>query len=296
MARFEGLAYAGKRVLVTGGSSGIGRSAAMLLVQSGAHVVIAARNPDRLEAARIDLDKVRREPGQVVGVVPMDVDDETSVAEGVERAVTALGGLDVLVAGQGYAETGYFESTPASAFEAMMRTNYFGHVALTRAVFPHFKRQRAGALCLVSSVLGFFGVVGYSAYAASKHAIAGFAKCVRQEFRQSNITVTVAYVPTTDTPGLERENRTKPADAWALESRGAKFAPEVVAACILRATARGQFEVVPGLNSWGIWVLYRWWPRLVCWVTDRALARFHRQELAAGRDPRRPALPAASSE
>jgi len=291
MARLRGAGFEGKRVLVSGGSQGIGRAAASRLVRGGAHVVIAARNPERLEIAREELEAERRDPRQIVGVVVLDVDDERAIAEGVAMAVSHLGGLDVLVANQGYAETGYFEALPASTFEAMMRTNFFGHVALTRAVLPHLRASGGGAVCLVSSMLGFFGTVGYSAYAASKHAVAGFARCLRAELRQANITVTLAYVPTTDTPGLERENRTKPADCWALESSSAKFAPNVVAAAILDATARGRFEVVPGWSSWGIWVLYRWWPGLVRWTMDRGLERFHRQELAAGRDPRRPALP-----
>jgi 3-dehydrosphinganine reductase len=272
MARLQGAGFEGKRVLVSGGSQGIGRAAASRLVRGGAHVVIAARNPERLETAREELEAERRDPRQVVGVVALDVDDEQSVAEGVATAVSHLGGLDVLVANQGYAETGYFEALPTSTFEAL-------------------RTSGGGAVCLVSSMLGFFGTVGYSAYAASKHAVAGFARCLRAELRQANITVTLAYVPTTDTPGLERENRTKPADCWALESSSARFAPDVVAAAILDATARGRFEVVPGWGSWGIWVLYRWWPGLVRWVMDRDLDRFHRQELAAGRDPRRPALP-----
>ena len=194
------------------------------------------------------------------------------------------------MANQGYSETGYIENTTLEACESMMRVNYLGHVAPVQAALPHVCREDRGSVCLVSSMLGFFGAMGYSAYAASKHAAAGFAKCLRAELAPLGIGVTVAYVPTTRTPGLERENRTKPADVWALEASSQTFAPAVVARAIVRAVARRHFEVTPGLSSLWIWLLYRWFPSLVNWVMDRDVARFRRQELAVGRDPSRPAL------
>ena len=133
---------------------------------------------------------------------------------------------------------------------------------------------------LAAILLGFMGVYGYSAYAASKHAIAGFARCLRADMKPYNVTVTLGYPPTTATPGLDRENETKPAESWAIEGKSKVYTAEQVARSLLRGTARGKFEVVTGAGSWFIWISMRLMPWLGHYIMDRELKKFRSKNQA----------------
>jgi len=269
--------YQGKRVYITGGSQGIGRAAAVQLARAGAHVLIGARNQQHLDEALTAMRDVGGE-GQTLGAIVVDVTDSTAVRETSREVLERLGGLDLLICNQGYAHTGYVHELDDEHFDAMLQTNCLGHVRVTRSFLPHFMEQGSGHICLVSSMLGFMGLFGYAAYSASKHAIAGYARCLRQDLLPHGIGVTVFYPPTTDTPGLEKENAIKPPETWALESSSRKFTPDAVASSMLRSVAKGRFEAVAGLDSWGIWMASRYAPWLVNWFTDSDLRKFLRKK------------------
>ena len=268
--------YRGKKVLVTGGSSGIGRSAARLLAKAGAHVAVAARDQKRLDETLAEL-RAAGGPDQRFAAFSFDVRDSERVSAIAEEVIEALGGLDLLIVNQGYAVTGYIQDMADQAFHDMMETNYFGHVHVTRAFLPHFIAQKSGHICLVSSMLGFFGFFGFSAYAASKHAIAGFARCLRNELLPHGIDVSLVYPPTTDTPGLAKENEDKVPEAWAIEEGSQAMQADDVARSMLNGIQRGRFEMVPGIGNWAIWVAYRFMPRLVESFVDRDLKSFLRK-------------------
>ncbi len=170
-------------------------------------------------------------------------------------------------------------------FDAMMNVNYMGHVNITRALLPHFREQGHGDISLVTSMLGFMGFYGYGAYAASKFAIVGFAECLRQEMLPHGVRVGVFYPPTTDTPGLARENEDKPPETWAIEGMSKAFTADQVATALLRGVARGRYTNMVGFESWSVYYAYRYIPGVVRMVIDRQL----RQYLAG------PGAPAAES-
>jgi short-subunit dehydrogenase len=159
----------------------------------------------------------------------------------------------------------------------MIATNYTGHVYVTRAILPHLREQKGGHICFVSSMLGFMAFTGYSAYAASKHAVAGFARALRSELAP-HIGVSICYPPTTDTPGLAKENESKPAEVWALEQGSKAMQPEEVADDMLSGIAAGKFEMVPGFGNRLIWWAYRYTPGLVDWFLDKDLEKFRAKQ------------------
>jgi short-subunit dehydrogenase len=125
-------------------------------------------------------------------------------------------------------------------------------------------------------MLGFFGTFGYSAYSASKYAIRGFAESIRHELLPHNIRVTLFYPPTTRTPGLDKENETKPKAVWAYESESGfnkTYEAEDVAAAILRSIMRGRFDNVVGFDSWLIHFMFSHFPRLARWLNDGELKK-----------------------
>jgi 3-dehydrosphinganine reductase len=262
--------FAGKKILITGGSAGIGLATARRALADGARVCIASRSRDRLDNAVRGLAGAR--DGRV-HAVELDVRDEASVTNGVALARERLGGLDIVISNAGYAHPGYVEALPWQAFEDMLAVNYLGMVRVTRAVLPEFILARAGHIAYVSSMLGFMGLYGYTAYAGSKYAIAGFAECLRQEMRPHGIKVSVCYPPTTDTPGLARENTIKPAETWAIEGGTHIFSADRVAERLLAGVSAGRFEILVGVDSAMIWRMQRFAPGLVRHMIDGSVRK-----------------------
>lgn len=266
----------GKRVVISGGSSGIGKAAALLLVRQGCDLAILARDVARLEAARAEI--AASAPGRKVIAVSADVTSDDSVAAAAREVLAALGGVDVLIANQGYARCAAVVDQPMDEIRALLDTNFLGHVRLVKAFAPAMKAQRSGAVCLVTSMLGFMGFYGYGAYAGSKFAIAGLGEALRQELLPHGVQVHLFYPPTTDTPGLEAENETKPALTWAIEGASRKFTAAQVAQSMLDGIRTNRFVSMVGLDSWAIYWLSRFAPRLVRWVIDRELWAFVRKQ------------------
>lgn len=259
-----------RRVLITGGSSGIGLALAQHAVRDGARVAIVARDPQRLATAADTLRATTA--GAVVSTHSADVADPTAAARAVGDAA-ALGDLDVIVNNAGFAIPGAIGDLAADAFQSMLAVNYLGAVHVTRAALPGLLRRGRGTIVNVASMLGFMGLYGYGAYAASKFALVGFTECLRAEVAPRGVQVSIVYAPTTLTPGLERENAIKPPETWALESGSRQFTPEAVASAIFAGVARGRYEILVGGDSRLIWRAYRYAPGVVRWWLDRVLRR-----------------------
>lgn len=261
--------YSGKNVLIIGGSKGIGRSLAELLAAKGASVWVAARGQDALEAT-VDALKVARPAGNH-GWVSIDVTDEAAVAEGCQQVIDALGYIDILICNSGFAVTGSFVDSPTDHFERMIQVNLMGHVHAVKALAPHFIERGAGDICLVSSMMGFLPLYGYSAYSASKFAIVGFGESLRQELKGHGVRVTMYYPPTTKTPGLDKENEDKPPVVLALETDNSfskTYESADVAASMARCIERGVVHGIIGADSKFIHAMNRFLPGLTRYFTD----------------------------
>ncbi len=279
--------YTGKKVFVVGGSKGIGRSIALQLAKDGAHVMIAARGQEALDETVAAL-KAAGSDSQTLASVSVDVTDIQAVHASAEKVLETLGGLDVLICNSGYSRPGYTHDVPEDVFRAMIDVNYLGHVYMTRAFLPHFMKQGNGDICLVSSMMGFLPLYGYSAYSASKFAIVGFAEALRQEMVPHGVRVGVFYPPTTETPGLEIENQTKPRDVWLLESDSAfssTYSADAVAQAVLRFIPKGRFDSVVGAMNWFIYLFSRHFPGISRILTDQEVAGARKKVAAEGASP-----------
>ena len=274
--------YRGKKVFITGGSSGIGEAAAILLASWGADVWIGARGEAKLDAALERMRAAGTGGAQRLGRSSIDVADTASVKATASEVLEGLGGLDVLINNAGIAHPATALQTPDEVYESMMRVNYFGTVHVTRAFLPHFYAQKRGHVCNVGSMLGFMGIYGYTAYAASKYAITGFSDCLRQEFIDHGIGLTVVFPPDTDTPQLAAENEIKPPETKAIAGEVKMMSAEAVAHAMLRGIAAGKYHVVPGLmGSFTYWA-YRHMPWLVRLVIDGALKSYRKKHPIQG--------------
>jgi len=261
--------WTGKRVFLSGGSKGIGREAAEQLARKGASVAIAARGQAALDETLAALNAI----GGTHTAVSVDIVDVDGVNAAIEQAVEALGGLDVLICNAGYAITGPVLQAPMEQFQKLLDVNYLGHINLVRAAIPHLEKSK-GHISLVSSMLGFMSVWGYGAYSGSKFAIAGLAEALRQEMLLKDVSVTVFYPPTTETPGLEIENEGKHPIIWAIESENSftrTYSAPVVATAILDSVERGRFENCVGWDSWLVLYARRVVPGVFRYFADQEL-------------------------
>jgi NAD(P)-dependent dehydrogenase (short-subunit alcohol dehydrogenase family) len=168
--------------LVTGSASGLGRNIVEAVLASGDRLVATARDPRRLE------DLVEKY-GHRIRTAPLDVADEAAAKAAVQVAVDAFGRLDVVVNNAGYDDLAPFEQVSSERFKALVETNFYGVVYMTRAVLPIMRKQKSGYILQISSVGGRFGVPGSTAYHAAKWAVGGFTESLAQEVAPFGVKV-----------------------------------------------------------------------------------------------------------
>src|SRR5215468_478342 len=168
--------------LVTGSASGLGRNIAEAVLASGDRLVATARDTRRLEDL---LEKY----GDQVRTAPLDVADEAVAKAAVQVAVEAFGRLDVVVNNAGYGDIAPFEQLSSERFKAVVDTNFYGVVNVTRAALPIMRKQRSGCILQVSSLGGRLGVPGSTAYHAAKWAVGGFTEALAQEVTSFGVRV-----------------------------------------------------------------------------------------------------------
>ena len=206
--------------------------------REGARVVLSARNAAELERVRARCD----EPSRHV-VLPLDVRDASAIALAAREA----GEVDILVPSAGVSQRSLAAETSLDIDREIMEINYFGTIALTKAVLPSMLARRSGHLVPISSVIGYVGVPLRSAYAASKHALHGFFNALRAETAKDGITITIVcpgYIRTKVSENALRGDGT--AYGQLDETHAKAMLPEKAAPKILRGIAAGKNEVHVG--------------------------------------------------
>lgn len=179
-----------KTVLITGCSSGIGRATAKLFQRNGWKVVATLRDPSQ-EKELTKLDDLI--------LLPLDVNDPSSVEKAVQEAVRRCGTIDVLINNAGYALMGAFENATEEQIQRQFDTNVFGLMRVTRALLPQFRQRREGLIINVASMAGRLPIPMMSIYNGSKWAVQGFSECLTYELAPFNIQVKIVEPGAVDT-------------------------------------------------------------------------------------------------
>lgn len=236
---------AGRVVLITGGSRGLGLLLAREFARAGCRVSICARDEEELENARRDLE----ERGAVVLATRCDVSRRAEVDAWVERTRAELGAVDVLVNNASIIQVGPFQAMTVEDFEQAMEVNYWGTVYATYAALPHLRESRGGRIVNVTSIGGKVAVPHLMPYDAAKFAAVAFSEGLRAELAKEGIPVT------TIVPGLMRTG--SPPNAVFKGNQDAEFtwfslgdatpltsmSAERAARRIVQAARRGEAEV-----------------------------------------------------
>lgn len=171
-----------KTVLITGGSSGFGKMTAKLFARNSWHVVATMRQP------REQTDPVNTND---VLVTRLDVQDRDSIGKAIEAGIARFGRIDALINNAGFGLFGVFEATSREKIQEQFDVNVFGVMDVTRAILPHFRKNKGGLIINVSSGAGIFALPMISLYCASKFALEGFSESLSYELASQNIVVKI---------------------------------------------------------------------------------------------------------
>jgi NAD(P)-dependent dehydrogenase (short-subunit alcohol dehydrogenase family) len=172
-------------VLITGGTDGLGKAAALLFARRGYFVFAAGRSA----AKREELDRFARQEHLPLCSLEMDVSDNTSVQSGVELVMEKGGGIDVLINNAGIGYMAVIEEIRLEDFRRQFEINLFGVLRVTQAVLPHMRERRRGRILMMSSAAGLVSPPTYGAYSSSKHALEGFSNALRLEMYAFDVEV-----------------------------------------------------------------------------------------------------------
>jgi len=182
-----------KTVLITGASSGIGKATANVFAQNGWNVIATMRIPHapRVSRARQNETELTAEPAVAPDmlVTALDVQDPAGIRRAIDAGIARFGKIDALINNAGFSLSGVFEGIPPEKIREQFDVNVFGVMNVTRALLPHFRQNREGAIINISSRAGLVGLPLSSLYCASKYALEGFSEALALELASQNIIV-----------------------------------------------------------------------------------------------------------
>ncbi len=175
---------ANKIIWITGASSGIGEALAYELVNKNCKLILSARNIEALE-------KVKSKCNTDVVILPFDLADFDNANVYAQKAIEAFGKIDLLINNGGISQRSLLAETDFNVDKKIIEVDYLGTVALTKAILPHFIKNKSGHFVTITSLMGKFGSPYRSGYCGAKHALHGFFDVLRMEHQKDNIKVTL---------------------------------------------------------------------------------------------------------
>ncbi|XP_004709243.1 dehydrogenase/reductase SDR family member 7B [Echinops telfairi] len=234
-------------VVITGATSGLGKECAKVFHAAGAKLVLCGRNKEVLDELTRGLAPSCTTQVKVYKpyVVAFDLADPSAIVGAAAKILQCFGHVDILINNAGISYRGAIMDTSTAVDKRVMETNYFGPVALTKALLPSMIEKKQGHIVVISSIQGKISIPFRSAYAASKHATQAFFDCLRAEMEQHGIDVTVispSYIHTNLSLNAITADGSRYGvmDTTTAQARS----PTEVARDILAAVARKKKEVI----------------------------------------------------
>jgi len=228
------LNLSGLKVLITGGSSGIGKATAKELVKAGAIVAITGRDKKKLDNVAAEINAIP---------IHLDVTKYNSIAVKTLDAFHSMGGIDVLVNNAGIGEFGLLEKVKIDQFERVFATNVYGLTMMTQEVTKFMKTQERGTIINIGSTASTNGFASGSVYCASKFAVRGLTACWRNELRKYNIRVVLVNPSEVPTAFNNQDRKER-------EEVEKKLRSKDIAHAIISAIQMDERGFIPELNVW----------------------------------------------
>jgi len=187
-----------KTIWITGASSGIGEALAYAYAQQGAKLILSARRSEELMRVKQNC----AVPAENIFVLPLDLENYAEAAAWYEKAKKAFGTPDILINNGGIGHLGSVLEMSDAVEQKVMDINFWGQVAITKAVLPDMISRGSGKIVSISSLLGHYGTANLAIYAASKHAVLGYFESLREELLDTGVDVLLV------SPGFVKTNVT----------------------------------------------------------------------------------------
>jgi short-subunit dehydrogenase len=265
---------ANKVIWITGASSGIGEALVHELVKKGARLILSARRKEELERVKGQC-PLHAQP--FIRILPFDLAEPSLLKLQAEAAIQLFGHIDILINNGGISQRSLAKDTSLAVDRRLMEVDYFGTIALTKALLPHFLKRKAGHFVAVTSVMGIIGTPYRSGYAAAKHAVHGFYDSLRAELWKESRHIYVTLI----CPGWVRTHLTLQAltgDGSPLnqmdEATRKGMSPQRFAKKMVRAIEKKKEEVYIGGHKerWAVF-LKRHFPLLFSKIVRKAAVR-----------------------
>jgi 3-dehydrosphinganine reductase len=235
--------------IITGGSSGIGLALAKQLASEGANICLLARDEEKLARTRQEVQALSINEDQKITTISCDIRDYANLEEALNSWLSNNEFPDLVINSAGVTYPGYFQDLGLKTFQWLMDINYFGTLNVCKCIVPGMTERRAGTIINVSSQAGFFGIIGYTGYTASKFAVRGFSDSLRSELKPLGVQVSVVFPPDTETPQLAFEEPLKPYETKEVAGTVRPMSAEDVASQTLKAAQKGKYVIIPGLEG-----------------------------------------------
>jgi NAD(P)-dependent dehydrogenase (short-subunit alcohol dehydrogenase family) len=262
---------AGKVVIVTGASSGIGFNVAKKLGAAGAKVILVARTREKLEQTQ----QIIHKAGGEAHVYPCDLNDMKAIDDCAQAVLKDFGHVDILINNAGRSiRRGVMESTTRfHDFERTMQLNYFGAVRMILNLLPSMAQRRVGQIVNISSIGVLANASRFSAYVASKAALDAFSRCLSAEVKDKNIEITAIYMPLVRTPMIAPTKMYDYVPTWS---------PDHAANVVMKAIIEKPKSIATPLGTAAA-VSYALWPKLNDYVLNKSFKLFPSSSAAKGR-------------
>lgn len=258
--------FSGKTIWITGASSGIGEGLALELSKQNCNLILSARRKEKLEEVKQNCkfpDKVK--------ILTFDLAEINQMDKVVADAIALFGNIDLLINNGGISQRSLIIDTDISVDKKLMEVDYLGTVALSKAILPHFIKNKSGHYAVVTSLMGKFGSPYRSGYCGAKHALHGFFDVLRMEHEKDNVKVTIVC------PGFVNTNVSRNAligdgsQSNQLDDTIANgLSVEDFSNKMIKAIAQDKFEVYIGKKEViGIY-LKRFFPKLLHKIVSKA--------------------------
>jgi uncharacterized protein len=248
-----------KVVLITGASTGIGRATAERYYKNGAHVLLLARNAERLDAVAASI----RKAGGTATAFPVDLADSDAIKELSARIMREIGTPDIIINNAGAGRWLPFAGTTPEEASTMIEVPYLAAFGITRAFLPEMIARKSGGVVFITSPASYLAWPNASAYTASRRALAGLAETLQSELKGKGISVTLVVLGAVDSPYWEhnpgsRENQ-PPTNPTIVPTLTLEQAAQVI---VDGSEQKKSFVVKPAIYR-AMFVLNALFPRLV---------------------------------
>ena len=261
--------FRSKRILITGGSAGIGLGLALGLAKRGATLALIARGKEGLERAAAQI----RELDAEAYIHPCDVTDPEALGEAIQSLTDAMGGLDGVIANSGFCQPGRFHEISKDDMARQIDTNITGVLYTLHECIPFLLESPAPFIAVTSSPAGSAGIFGYSIYGATKAALNNLLNALRFEYEPCGIAVYTLLPPDTDTPGYAEEIKHYPPETRAILEGGRLHPTETVVEALIRGMERGKRHITIGMVSHLLFFLVRHCPKVWEWYSKRSIKK-----------------------